>query len=378
MKEDLKEGSEMLLENKNLKYSAENCISPIYIALYCKNYKLVLRFIKEPQLDINAPIDKEQSLFTTLFKQKLNKSHYGGIDINKFVLFVNKAIDELMRQSDLKIFGNYEYSHISIHDSMSKKTKYYDWMNSFSDYIQSIFEYLMSSSEDEIINKNKEKAIDDNKIALACFAAKYLDESILGQFLDDYKIDINSVEENTILYIFFLNEATILMSSVLNFKSDTLNFILTKYKDTIDVNHKTSENVAAIHLLCIHDNISESLIRKGEKKLLEMENLDFNVRNNDSYTPIQLAILNDYYDVIFELLNKPQVDVNVLDDQNNNLLHLCFLDNSIYRHCCYSTTFLKVLSALIDREIDIMAVNKSVFIFFLYLGLPLKRQLILL
>ena len=203
IREDLKEGSEMLLENKNLKYSAENCISPIYIALYCKNYKLVLRFIKEPQLDINAPIDKEQSLFTTLFKQKLNKSHYGGIDINKFVLFVNKAIDELMRRSDLKIFGNYEYSHISIHDSMSKKTKYYDWMNSFSDYIQSIFEYLMSSSEDEIINKNKEKAIDDNKIALACFAAKYLDESILGQFLDDYKIDINSVEENTILYIYF-------------------------------------------------------------------------------------------------------------------------------------------------------------------------------
>ena len=85
---------------------------------------------------------------------------------------------------------------------MSKK-RYYDSMNSFSDYIQSIFEFLMSSSGDETINKNKEKAIDDNKIALACFAAKYLNESILGKFLDDYKIDINSVEENTILYFFF-------------------------------------------------------------------------------------------------------------------------------------------------------------------------------
>lgn len=41
--EDLKEGCEMLLENENLKYSAENCKSPICFALDYDNYQIILR-----------------------------------------------------------------------------------------------------------------------------------------------------------------------------------------------------------------------------------------------------------------------------------------------------------------------------------------------
>lgn len=53
-----------------------------------------------------------------------------------------------------------------------------------------------------LLNKNK---IIKQKIAyFACMSARFSDEKEFEEFLDNYKININSIEEKTILFIFFL------------------------------------------------------------------------------------------------------------------------------------------------------------------------------
>lgn len=151
------------------------------------------------------------------------------------------------------------------------------------------------------------------------------------------------------------------MSSIMNHQSDTLDFILTKFKDTIDINYKTPQNITALHVICFKKRNS---LTEGCETFLHMKNLDVNAQANNSYTPIQLAAINKNYSIMSELLKNQNVDVNVRDENDNTLLHLMFMtsQNSPFS-LQKSADFLDIIKVLIDRNVDILATNKAVFFF---------------
>ena len=69
--------------------------------------------------------------------------------------------------------------------------------------LQNFVHFFLSKSEDKNVNENKTKIIQQNIPMFACLSARVSDEKEFEEFLDTYNIDINLIEEQTILLLLF-------------------------------------------------------------------------------------------------------------------------------------------------------------------------------
>jgi len=93
-----------------------------------------------------------------------------------------------------------------------------------------------------------------------------------------------------------------------------------------DGNYKNKSGNTILHYFIKYKNII-NLINDLDlekfilKKILEFDK-NINLKNNDGYTPLMLAIKNEYVDIAHELLKIPSIDVNIQGPENNTALIL--------------------------------------------------------
>ncbi|KAK8896077.1 hypothetical protein M9Y10_013967 [Tritrichomonas musculus] len=208
-------------------------------------------------------------------------------------------------------------------------------------YISNCVHFFLQNSNDTKIESIKNELVQKNSSLFACFAAYCLNETDFVTFYEKFKLDINSIEKP--------GKVTPLISSLMNTKYDTLNVILTKYKDKVNVNCKTAKGITPLHIICNRGRNEE--IKESEKLLMTFNGLLKNEKESaKGYTPLHLAILNKNFDAIRLLLNDKDVDVNAQDSSRNTPLHYIVRSDSCYE-------MLTLFHDYAGKELDIMKTN---------------------
>ena len=184
--DNLNEGAKRLLKMPNLSFNSS--LSLLKMAYKYHSYNLVCTLIDNPCVNVNITLD-----------------NYVNLDPRPDFFFQSiknqKIAEHLMHRSDLKIIGDYEYSLIKIPQTLNHLDITDDFIN--RGIIPYYIKFFLNESGDEIVNQNKIKTIKENKIFFACLIAKCSEKTELEKFLEDYDVDINSVEEKTVFNFFF-------------------------------------------------------------------------------------------------------------------------------------------------------------------------------
>lgn len=116
------------------------------------------------------------------------------------------------------------------------------------------------------------------------------------------------------LNFFVFNEITPLFVSMLNNKTDILKVLLTRFKDTININYSTSKYITALHLLFSDpdvfkkeqfSNSKEVEISEGKIMFLNLEDLNFDLKKSQNlYSPFQIAIFCNNFKLASLLIEK--------------------------------------------------------------------------
>lgn len=161
------------------------------------------------------------------------------------------------------------------------------------------------------------------------------------------------------IFFFCFNKIVLLNASISNEIFDTLNIILTKYKNEFDFNMKKDANkFSPIHILCSKNRESLTL---GEKVFLSLKTIDIN-EHEEIYlnTPLHLAVLTINTEIVRILLKNPKIDVNSKNKAGYTPLHVAFEHLFMENNFQKRFEILKIL--LEDANIDIMAKNNDVFL----------------
>lgn len=155
----------------------------------------------------------------------------------------------------------------------------------------------------------------------------------------------------------------------MNESYDTLKVLLTKYKDTIDVNRSTSINFTPLHLFCgvknivFRNEIKKRPCLKELKVFLSNKNLNPNEQESTHLkSPLHLAVINSKDDFVSALLDLPSIDVNIQDDKKETPLHIACLRYNFFSNNTVKCDILRLL--LNSKDIDINIKDSKVFCFF--------------
>lgn len=297
--------------NKNSKYNDTN---PLYFAAAYDRIEIFKYLLEQKIFSINSKVDD-----VLLFEYVIEKRKYEIAEI-------------LIRQPKIITIGSCSYGSIKIEEfKLVRKSVHFRYLSSDSYTMEyDVFAlnllsfFLMDPIDKENadqINERKKQVVSANTGMFGCLAAKYLKASDFVQFLDNYEIDINSIERKFVFFFNFFNKITPIFSCIYNIGSDIMKVILTKYKDVVDINHKMQKGITALHVLCK----IKSNLREGDKMFLSMKNLKINEKEtNCKLAPLHVAILCNHLETVAELLDNPSIDVNIQDNLKNTPLHYAF------------------------------------------------------
>lgn len=277
--------------NPNWKYQNT---SPLYFAVLYNRIDVVKYFLDKKLFRVNSKIND-----ILLFEYSIQKRYFEIAEI-------------LYQQPSIKVIGDFTLSFIKkpCNKYLSKGPEIECKEEQDCFYPMNLIQFYLKESN---IEELKFQFVDKNKSLLACLAASYSNENDFIQFYNKFKIDINIYDKK--------HQITPLISSILNDRYDSLNVILTNYKDEIDVNFKTAKKLTALHVLCCKSSIK----KEGEKKLFSFENIQFNEHESThSFAPIHLAVLNNNVDALKLMLNNQKVDVNITCDMEKTPISLVF------------------------------------------------------
>lgn len=354
---------------------------PIFIAIYKNKLDFVKIIIDQKGFDpfelyqnvtplefavLNHKIEIVKFLFTQ--KRFIKKSSQKA-QLFEYALLKNsyEVADFLIQQPSCAKISKFSSSALQIPSIMKKPSFYSSHFFNFkyeddSDdgeitdddddaYISSCVHFFLQNSNDTKIESIKNELVQKNSSLFACFASYCLNETDFVTFYEKFKLAINSIEKP--------GKVTPLISSLMNTKYDTLNVILTKYKDKVNVNCKTAKGITPLHIICNRGRNEE--IKESEKLLMTFNGLLKNEKESvKGYTPLHLAILNKNLDAIRLLLNDKDVDVNAQDSSRNTPLHYIVRSDSCYE-------MLTLFHDYAGKELDIMKTNINVLNNFFFL-----------
>ncbi|KAK8837369.1 hypothetical protein M9Y10_036802 [Tritrichomonas musculus] len=193
---------------------------PLFIVIFKNRLDFVKLIIESQKFKPNVVFEGNSPLYFAVIHNK--------IDIVKFFLndkrFLNKQVvkkinlfeyaichgfteigELLLNHPNIEKMSEYVLSliHIIKKEMIDKATHFSIYNLDSIDEIKNIVKFFLKKSDDDTTQNNKNKIIKQNITYFACMLARFSDEKEFEEFLDDYKININSTEEKTILFIFF-------------------------------------------------------------------------------------------------------------------------------------------------------------------------------
>jgi len=309
------------------------------------NIELTRFLLKQPMIIVNLTnVFGETALALAIEYQRIEAIeellNFRNININlrdnNGVSHLMKAIKFSIPKEIIKKIIDFPNIDLSAKDKKGRNLLFYIINHSCT----GIITYLISKGVELNVNKNfntKESPIN--------MAIKYADKEILNEILTLPTLDINKIDDRgrTPLMVAIENEdeesvklllkrPDLIVNKNDRYKRIPLNYAaehnllsiveaLVHHKDIL-INNRDSEGRTS--LICASLNDNANVIN-----LLLENNADINIQDNYNYTAIMYTIEHNFYKSFNILLNRNDINLNVINDSQQNLLQLAVTTDSI-------------------------------------------------
>ncbi|BET37530.1 hypothetical protein SAP269_01190 [Spiroplasma ixodetis] len=334
-------------------------LSPLHFAIFQNNLEIVKELLNHSKIEINK---RDNLFFSTPLSKAASK---GNLEIVKLLLEKdNSSINYLDKwyRSPLHYAsrnGYLEIVKLLLNNDSDVNAKDKDFRE--SEYYKGVDKHVNNKSEEKI----KNKIIYYYGNTPLHFAISYNQQIIVKELLNNpnskNKIDVNIKNEYdyTPLHVATKEGNLEIVKELLNHPEIDLNIqdndgntpLHLFFEDEQNLQDLENENIWQYIKNQIINKVNNfNLYKKDIFKLLIENGADVNIQDNKGISSIlHKAIFNENLEIVKELLNHPEIDLNIQDNDGNTPLHFALFKNN-----------LEIVQELIKhKNIDYQKTNKK-------------------